>query len=1499
MDTLHIGDLAERRRDALVQFVLGQKNWNGAVTLVTPEDLYEYLMVDPQDSAQLQSTWLSSTVRCLQQHIQSAYSGMEPGYEDSHFDEEDLQEWYQILSHYGTWAGNQMLQDYAENYIVPQLRLKKTSLFKALQNSLQQMRISTDSVQSGLQEYLQAFQRTCDLEVVSVYIDGGNYQNAPYYLVGRDRTPPYAYHWRKARVEVTNDSTSLNPTAFGEWQPITMGATGKVLDLRPVYCAGRLMLVWCEWRERQLGEDGRVNVPWSLEIKVVYAGLNGQWSQPMTLHQRDCDDDVSNGRMTAVVFGGGDPRDDRLAVCYTNRSSLTSVSVPNEVEIHETRDSLFRKVADVRLTMLELTYARFKSPDIFQHKILPTDRSKIVITPTVASPGSITDQLLLEVIHTREMDESGSFWDTLRVRGRCEAVKETRHTIKTLFIGWKGRASAATPVFDIRIIEAGEDHLAITVTTSDKPVSSLEVKFGADMLHMFAANDFNETEPGSDVWVATLARKKMSVIQLGELLTMTPEQVLNGASFSVTGLVEALANDINQLVPKIFYAEVPFILEFDNRVSTDVPHWHATGVLDGHFATPWLTYRRPAPLPPSVPALLFPVDAPIPFTFGVASSAPGYGHNGYEVVLKETSKLYTVPFLDNSNPDGAQFLNFNQRDQKLKYVRLNSQFGPVLVARAAVSTDAVLAWDTQHVEQSPLPDGTFEKNGPFDGCNGLFFWELFFHLPHLVATRLSAEGRYREAQGWYEYIFNPLAREILKPEEPDPQDPVVVPAPAYWRCRPLHIALDPAYEAFARNDPDAIGYTAPVHMQIAIFMGYVHNLIEWGDSLYRQLSRDSMVAAKLCYVRAFSLMGAKFDVRTAKAWEPTTLEELLKQIQGRDDLKAFEAAFDISLEHVPLGMATTPRFGLLGSGVFRAPVNEQLMAVWATLEQRLANLRDDLTIDGKPLSIKLFDAPVDPLDILQAQGQGGGGLPRNPGGQVQVVPYRWQVMHDMASRCVQTLAEYGDQIRLCLEQSDQRKLDELQQGQLLDLGAYGRSVQEQTIAQLLEVEASLRQSEVMVKERASYYTRLAVEGVSEAEKTVGEKTKLAKSIGLAAAVAQTYGSLLDLSPNIFGTSGGGYKISAIPYAIGYGLQVAVDALLMEAEETAINEQYRRRQQEWEFARDQANLEAQTLDNQIRAQRHAINAARASLQQSDLASAHAQQLFAFYKNRSTSQELYGWMLGQMKTLYFQLFDVVVGLCLNAEACWQYQMGDYRERFIRPDVWQDGYHGLTVAHSLKLDLLKMEAAYLKRNERRIELVKTISLKQLLEGGSVEDKKQWEDLLKGETGKLTFTLGQKLFDEDYPGHYCRQIGSVALTLPAVMAPYQDACAILMQVSSSTLTQPTLDSVKYFHNPPSADPLPLGVVQNVRSSQQIGVSRALQDNGVVLDFSNDRYQPFEGTGAVSKWQLTFYRYKKPLQQALLKSLPDIILHVSYTVKDGGKDFAEKVEGLLQPVSP
>ena len=73
------------------------------------------------------------------------------------------------------------------------------------------------------------------------------------------------------------------------------------------------------------------------------------------------------------------------------------------------------------------------------------------------------------------------------------------------------------------------------------------------------------------------------------------------------------------------------------------------------------------------------------------------------------------------------------------------------------------------------------------------------------------------------------------------------------------------------------------------------------------------------------------------------------------------------------------------------------------------------------------------------------------------------------------------------------------------------------------------------------------------------------------------------------------------------------------------------------------------------------------------------------------------------------------------------------------------------------------------------------------------------------------------------------------------------------------------------------------MRAHQQIALSTGLDDNGLfTLNFeSNDRYLPFEYTGAISTWQLTFPNHTR--QNALLESLTDIIVHLRYTAKNTG----------------
>ncbi|MNX26855.1 hypothetical protein D3C86_569330 [compost metagenome] len=1486
METLQINELTERYTAAMVEAVLGQKLWSGDVALRTPDELSEYLMLDTQDSAQLQATRTSSTVRCLQRHIQSVYSGMEKGYENGHFEDEDLQYWYQYLSHYSTWSANVLLKDQAENYIVPSLRLKKTTLFRAMENSLNQMRLSTESVKKGLMEYTQAFQRICDLDVLSGYIDGENVQDARYYLVGRERTAPFAYYMRSVEVELDNNSKKINPAAWGEWQKIDIATTGTVVDIRCVNWLGLPVMVWCEWTERLVDNNGVVQKPWSLEIKLAFSSLSNQWSAPLSLHKRDCEYDVSNGRLTVVSLGDGDPRDDRLGVCYTNRHSLEGPTPFHDIEIHETRDALFRKVPDDTATLLAMTFGRFRNAASLQQKVVPADYSSVDITSTVGTPGSITANLFLDAIYTRERGADNNFYEVLRVRGRCDAVREESRVLEQLSISW--RAMSGSTSFDVSILGNDERQLRITLTTRSKPTQIHAVQLLRDAtpetVHSFAIDDFKETSVGDGIWVAetvsTLASDLLTV-----LLTRTQDEILAGAGFSVTGLGDAVLNEQNQVVAKVFHAPVVFKLAVDVSTAGDPPSWVSIGVLDGQYATPWRTYRRASP---SMGTESFPINDPFGFSFGETEEGKkGYGRKNFAVLLKARPRLYMTPSIDKSSAEGAQFLSFNNSLQALKFSRLNSTFGPVLTSRAAVSVDALLSWDTQHVDEPPMPDGKLEENGPFDGCNGLYFWELFFHTPDLVGARLSAEGRHREAQGWYEYVFNPLAREVKPEDNPQPDDPVIIPAPAYWRCRPLQSEhIECSYESAAPSDPDAIGYCAPVHFKVAIFLRYLENLLEWGDGLYRHLDYDSMVHAALNYSRALTLIGEEPVTRTASTWHPEKLKNLLTAISGRDPLKAFEASLELSLADVPTGMRATPRFDLLGSGVFRSGINERPKALWELLNARLNNLRNNRSIDGQPLSIPLFSRTMDPLELLRAQANGNLGATRNPGGQVQVVPYKWQTVYNLALQGVEFLIQQEDQLRSWLELRDRGELEELQQNHMIELADYARSIHEETIAQLEATAASLRQSESMVKARALHYETLAREGISEAE-ILALKTN--SSARLYAAVAQgnrIAGGLLDLVPSIYGMAYGGMRFGGPMYAYADALQINVDLKRGEAEEISIIEQYRRRQQEWVLVRDQSNAEARVIREQLRAQEHAISAARATLQQTEMANTQAKAVYAFYKNRATGRELSNWAVGQVKSLIYQVYDVVVGLSLCAETCWQYEMADYRSRFVRPDVWMDACHGFTSGQSLKLDLMKMAAARIKRDEHRLQLVKTISLKDL-------NPTEWSNFKN--SGTLKFELNEKLFNQDYPGHYCRQVKALSLTFPGLLGPYQNICATLVQISSSTLLEPDIEAVKYLHDPSSGNASPGSLVQNLRPYQQIGLSLGLDDNGLANGGQDDRYLPFEGTGAHAEYVLTLPRHTQLSQGRLLESLTDVILTLVYQARDGGLSFANAVDALLE----
>jgi hypothetical protein len=398
------------------------------------------------------------------------------------------------------------------------------------------------------------------------------------------------------------------------------------------------------------------------------------------------------------------------------------------------------------------------------------------------------------------------------------------------------------------------------------------------------------------------------------------------------------------------------------------------------------------------------------------------------------------------------------------------------------------------------------------------------------------------------------------------------------------------------------------------------------------------------------------------------------------------------------------------------------------------------------------------------------------------------------------------------------------------------------------------------------------------------------------------GAVIAAFPNVFGLANGGYRLDALPEAVAFGLQIGAESARYRAEKTERSENYRRRQQEWGLARDQASAEMNAIDAQIIAQRRAIASAQASLDQTVKANAQALSQFDFLKTRATNLELYRWSIGQLKTLHFQAYDAAVTLCLTAQTALQAETCEFTSSTIRPDVWLDQRHGLMAGASLRADLLRMESEHLQRYERRLELVKTISLRQLFDdvttGQTGSDS--WDEAFGElqETGILNFELTQLLFDRDYPDHYCRQISAVEVTLPVLKPHYEDAKATLLQVGSYTATQPSFQSLDYLYG--SSEVAPADVLINLSSGQRVALSVGLDDNGMVA-FKPDEslLNPFENTGAVSRWKLTFPWPKRTRQAAMLASMTDILVKVIYTAKVGDAAFAKEVEKWVIKADP
>jgi hypothetical protein len=187
--------------------------------------------------------------------------------------------------------------------------------------------------------------------------------------------------------------------------------------------------------------------------------------------------------------------------------------------------------------------------------------------------------------------------------------------------------------------------------------------------------------------------------------------------------------------------------------------------------------------------------------------------------------------------------------------------------------------------------------------------------------------------------------------------------------------------------------------------------------------------------------------------------------------------------------------------------------------------------------------------------------------------------------------------------------------------------------------------------------------------------------------------------------------------------------------------------------------------------------------------------------------------------------------------------------------------------------MEKAYLDANRRELEITKAVSLFQL-------DPEQL--LLLRQTGACDVHIPEALFNLDFASHYMRRMKGVRVTIPGVTGPYTSVSATLRLVKSWTRREVPEDVT----SPPAQDATTL-------PQTAIAMCHCRSDGGMFeFTFNDLRYLPFEGAGAISTWRLELPETLRPFDYS---SIADVVLHLSYTARDGGASFGDRVnDGLI-----
>ncbi len=883
--------------------------------------------------------------------------------------------------------------------------------------------------------------------------------------------------------------------------------------------------------------------------------------------------------------------------------------------------------------------------------------------------------------------------------------------------------------------------------------------------------------------------------------------------------------------------------------------------------------------------------------------------NNYGQVVNQSRKYrflpfyhpYTILFIREFNRDGIDGL-LNRKIQTTPKV-----FPPVNNFNFSSYNPNASSTIVDTTAQTDVADFSF--GGAYSSYN----WELFFHAPMMIACRLMQNQKFEDAMNWFHYIFNPTNTDDL----PTPQ--------RYWITKPFFQYNSDDYrkqrieniladintltdEQQLKNnengkmliawrnhpfEPHLIARYRPVAYQKNVVIKYLDNLIAWGDTLFGRDTIESINEAALLYLLAYEILGDRPQKVPNVNRDDMSFNELEPKLDefgnARIDLVIEDTLLPITV--VPSSSGTEP-LPKIDTFYFCIPANDYLTKYWDTVEDRLFKIRHCMNIQGIVRQLPLFEPPIDPALLVKAAAAGMdlGSVLNNLAAPTP--HYRFRVIVQKSVEFCNDVRTLGEKLLSALEKKDVEELAVLRSQHEIQLLEAIREIRKKQIDEAVEAIGSLNKSKENAEEKKTFYE--AREFMNTAEAIAFALSSASTFLDAAIATGHVIAGGLKAIPKFMGGASGfgGSPHVNVQYGgdqIGDAAEIAVTtissishALEKGAGLASTIGSFERRKDDWEFQGRLATIEIDQIQFQINAAEIRQALAEKELDNQETQIENAKTVDDYMRNKYTNQQLFSWMITQISTVYFQSYQLAFEMAKKAEKCFRYELGITESNYIQFGYWDSLKKGLLSGDKLVNDLRRLESAYLDQNKREFEITKHISLAQMFPLSLITLK---------ETGKCTISLPEWIFDMDYPGHYMRRIKNVSVSIPCIVGPYTSVNCTLSLLRNETRINSN-DSANYAK---TEDDSRFRTMFGSISS--IATSHAQNDSGMFeLNFNDERYLPFEGAGLISDWQIDL-----PIEnnQFDFSSLSDVILHISYTSRNGGGLLAKAANDNVQATLP